>query len=44
MSLGLVTLGESMVLLIAGHAGPLREAATFRRHVAGSSPTTDIRR
>jgi 2-dehydro-3-deoxygluconokinase len=31
-----VALGEMMVLLLAQQAGPLREAATFSRHVAGA--------
>jgi 2-dehydro-3-deoxygluconokinase len=42
VSLGLVTLGESMVLLIAEQAGPLREATTFRRHVAGAESNVAI--
>jgi 2-dehydro-3-deoxygluconokinase len=32
----IVTLGETMVLLLAEQVGPLREAATFSRHVAGA--------
>jgi len=31
-----VTIGEMMVILVAEQAGALREAATFRRHVAGA--------
>jgi 2-dehydro-3-deoxygluconokinase len=42
VSLGLVTLGESMVLLIAEQAGPLREATTFRRHIAGAESNVAI--
>jgi 2-dehydro-3-deoxygluconokinase len=42
VSLDLVTLGESMVLLIAEQAGPLREATTFRRHVAGAESNVAI--
>jgi len=34
--LDLVTLGETMVLLLAEQAGPMREATTFRRHIAGA--------
>jgi 2-dehydro-3-deoxygluconokinase len=34
--LDVVTLGESMVLLLAEQAGPMREATTFRRHIAGA--------
>jgi 2-dehydro-3-deoxygluconokinase len=36
MSLDLVTLGESMVLLLAEQSGPMREAMTFRRYIAGA--------
>jgi 2-dehydro-3-deoxygluconokinase len=36
MSLDLVTLGESMVLLLAEQSGPMREATTFRRYIAGA--------
>jgi 2-dehydro-3-deoxygluconokinase len=32
----IVTLGETMVLLLAEQVGPLREAASFSRHVAGA--------
>ena len=34
--LDLVTLGETMVLLLAEQPGPMREATTFRRHIAGA--------
>ncbi len=34
--LDLVTLGETMVLFLAETVGPLREATTFRRYVAGA--------
>jgi 2-dehydro-3-deoxygluconokinase len=36
MGLDLVTLGESMVLLLAEQSGPMREATTFRRYIAGA--------
>lgn len=36
MSLDVVTLGETMILLMAQEVGPLREATTFRRYVAGA--------
>jgi 2-dehydro-3-deoxygluconokinase len=36
MSLDLVTFGESMVLLLAEQSGPMREATTFRRYIAGA--------
>ncbi len=36
MRLDLVTLGESMVLLLAEQSGPMREATTFRRYIAGA--------
>lgn len=32
----LVTVGESMVLLLAEQTGPMSEASTFRRHIAGA--------
>jgi 2-dehydro-3-deoxygluconokinase len=34
--LDVVTLGETMVLLLAEQAGPMREATSFRRHIAGA--------
>lgn len=37
-----VTLGEAMVLLLAEQAGPLEEASTFRRHVAGAEANVAI--
>jgi 2-dehydro-3-deoxygluconokinase len=37
-----VTLGESMVLLVAEQAGPLREATSFRRHIAGAESNVAI--
>jgi 2-dehydro-3-deoxygluconokinase len=37
-----VTLGESMVLLLAEQTGPLREAVTFRRHIAGAESNVAI--
>ena len=42
MDLEVVTLGESMILMIAEQAGPLREATTFRRHVAGAESNVAI--
>jgi 2-dehydro-3-deoxygluconokinase len=36
MSLDVVTFGESMVLLLAEQSGPMREATTFRRYIAGA--------
>jgi 2-dehydro-3-deoxygluconokinase len=36
MTLDVVTLGESMVLLLAEQSGPMREATTFSRHIAGA--------
>jgi 2-dehydro-3-deoxygluconokinase len=38
----LVTLGEPMVLLLAEGSGPLREATTFRRFVAGAESNVAI--
>jgi 2-dehydro-3-deoxygluconokinase len=40
--LDLVTLGESMVLLLAEQSGPMREATTFRRHIAGAESNVAI--
>lgn len=37
-----VTLGETMVLFLAEQAGPLREAVTFRRHIAGAESNVAI--
>src|SRR5438874_6832185 len=42
MSLDVLTLGETMVLLLAEQSGPLREATTFRRHVAGAESNVAI--
>jgi len=42
MTLDLVTLGESMVLLLAEQTGPMREAITFRRHIAGAESNVAI--
>jgi 2-dehydro-3-deoxygluconokinase len=42
MTLDVVTLGESMVLLLAEQSGPMREATTFRRHVAGAESNVAI--
>src|SRR5919199_2306027 len=41
-SLDVVSLGETMVLLVAEQPGPLREATTFRRHVAGAESNVAI--
>jgi 2-dehydro-3-deoxygluconokinase len=40
--LDVVTLGESMVLLVAEQVGPLREATSFRRHIAGAESNVAI--
>src|ERR1700736_3952365 len=40
--LDVVTLGESMVLLLAEQPGPMREAATFRRYIAGAESNLAI--
>ena len=37
-----VTLGECLVALVASEAGPLAEAATFRRHVAGAEANVAV--
>jgi 2-dehydro-3-deoxygluconokinase len=37
-----VTLGESMVLFLPEQAGPLREATTFRRHIAGAESNVAV--
>jgi 2-dehydro-3-deoxygluconokinase len=42
MTLDVVTLGETMVLLLAEQSGPLREATTFRRHIAGAESNVAI--
>jgi 2-dehydro-3-deoxygluconokinase len=42
VALDVVTLGESMVLLLAEQTGPMREAATFRRHIAGAESNVAI--
>ena len=42
MALDVVTLGETMILMIAEQAGPMREATTFRRHVAGAESNVAI--
>jgi 2-dehydro-3-deoxygluconokinase len=41
-ALDVVTLGESMVLLLAEQAGPMREATTFRRYIAGAESNLAI--
>jgi 2-dehydro-3-deoxygluconokinase len=41
-ALDVVTLGESMVLLLAEQSGPMREASTFRRHIAGAETNLAI--
>ncbi|GAC1317488.1 MAG: sugar kinase [Chloroflexota bacterium] len=40
--LDVVTIGESMVLLVAEQSGPLSEATTFRRHIAGAESNVAI--
>jgi len=42
LKLDVVTLGESMVLLLAEQPGPMREATTFRRFVAGAESNLAI--
>jgi 2-dehydro-3-deoxygluconokinase len=37
-----VTLGEAMILFLAEQPGPLREAATFRKHVAGAEANVAV--
>ena len=37
-----VTLGETMVLLLAEQTGPMREATTFRRHIAGAETNVAV--
>ncbi|HET6317128.1 MAG TPA: sugar kinase [Chloroflexota bacterium] len=37
-----VALGETMVLFLAQQAGPLREASTFSRHVAGAESNVAV--
>src|SRR5919201_131516 len=40
--LEVVTLGETMVLLLAEQPGPMREATTFRRHIAGAESNVAV--
>src|SRR3979490_1337608 len=40
--LDVVTLGESMVLLLAEQPGPMAEATTFRRYIAGAESNLAI--
>src|SRR6266700_4857796 len=40
--LDVVTLGESMVLLLAEQPGPMREATTYRRFIAGAESNLAI--
>jgi 2-dehydro-3-deoxygluconokinase len=42
VTLDVVALGESMVLLLAEQTGPMREATTFRRHIAGAESNVAI--
>ncbi len=42
MTLDVVTLGETMVLLLAEQSGPLREATTFRRYIAGAETNVAV--
>jgi len=37
-----ITLGETMALFVAQEPGPLREATTFRRHIAGAESNVAI--
>ena len=37
-----VSLGEMMVMLVADETGPLRTAASFQKHVAGSEANVAI--
>ena len=41
-TLDAVTLGETMVLLLAEQSGPMREASTFSRHIAGAETNLAI--
>jgi 2-dehydro-3-deoxygluconokinase len=40
--LDVVALGETMVLFLAQQAGPLREASTFSRHIAGAESNVAV--
>ena len=40
--LDVVALGETMVLFLAQQAGPLREATTFSRHIAGAESNVAV--
>src|SRR3990170_1852128 len=42
MSIEVVTLGEAMVALVASDTGPLAEATTFRRFVAGAEANVAV--
>jgi 2-dehydro-3-deoxygluconokinase len=42
MSMDVVTLGETMVLMLAEQTGPMREATSFRRHIAGAESNVAI--
>lgn len=42
MTLDVVSLGETMVLLLAEQSGPMREAFTFSRHIAGAESNLAI--
>ena len=42
MTIDVVTIGESMVLLVAEQSGPLSEAITFRRHIAGAESNVAV--
>src|ERR671928_1892355 len=37
-----IALGETMVLFVAEQPGPLREAVTFRRHIAGAESNVAV--
>src|SRR5438067_10243846 len=40
--LDVVTLGETMVLLLAEQVGPMREATTCRRHIGGAESNVAV--
>jgi len=42
VTLDVVSLGETMVLLLAEQSGPMREAFTFSRHIAGAESNLAI--
>ncbi len=42
MTVEVVTLGECLISLVAGQAGPLAEATTFDRHIAGAEANAAV--